>query len=113
MADDEQKRVQLVVQRPNTTRSPFIGFGLLASLVIGFDQLGNAARGIGSFEAAIGRFLLIMVACAIAGAVLGRLVDSATSNQTLESRTNLPMSESGNKQPTADQASAQAAQESQ
>lgn len=76
---DEHKRVNLVVERPSVARSPFIGFGLLASLAIGARPLSNAATGAGSFESAIGRFLLIMVTCALAGALLGRLLDGSTT----------------------------------
>ncbi len=90
---EEEKRVQIVVDRPSATRVPFIGFGLLASLVVGFGLLGEAASGAGSFEGAIGRFLLVVGACAFAGAVLGRLVDGASSKQKLDSARNKPMEE--------------------
>ena len=91
---DEEKRLQLVVDRPSSTRLPFIGFGLLASLVVGFGLLSEAASGAGSFEGAIGRFLLVAGACALAGSVLGRIIDNATSNQGLESGDKKPMEQS-------------------
>lgn len=88
---EEEKRLQLVVDRPSSTRMPFIGFGLLASLVVGFGLLTEAASGAGSFEGAIGRFLLLAGACALGGSVLGRMIDNATSKQGLDSGRDRPM----------------------
>lgn len=88
---EEEKRLQLVVDRSTSTRPSFIGFGLLASLALGFGQLSEAASGAGSFEGAIGRFLLVAGACAFGGAVLGRLLDGAGSKQELHSARNNPM----------------------
>ncbi|MEL7154958.1 MAG: hypothetical protein AAFN30_00010 [Actinomycetota bacterium] len=107
---EEQRRVDLVVQRQSVTRSPFIGFGLLASLVIGAGPLSNAALGVGSFESAIGRFLLIVVACAMAGAVLGRLLDGSSS-RTLDPKLKRPMEGADGTAPTQTDGADDAAEE--
>ena len=74
---DDSKKVQLVVEPEGSSRAPHIGFGLLASVVVGFAPLSDAFQGNGSFEGAIGRFLACVAFCVVAAVLLGRVLDSA------------------------------------
>ncbi len=73
-----QRRVELVEPAaPDDGHNTRIGLALLASLVIGFGPLRDAALGNGSFPQAVGRYLLCLGACVGAMLVLGRLLDGA------------------------------------
>lgn len=73
-----QRRVELVEPAsPDDGHNARIGLALLASLVIGFGPLRDAALGNGSFPQAVGRYLLCLGACVAAMLVLGRLLDGA------------------------------------
>ncbi len=73
-----QRRVELVEPAtPDDGHNARIGLALLASLVIGFAPLRDAALGNGSFPQALGRYLLCLAACVGAMLVLGRLLDGA------------------------------------
>ncbi len=73
-----QRRVELVEPAaPDDGHNARIGLALLASLVIGFGPLRDAALGNGSFPQAVGRYLLCLAACVGAMLVLGRLLDGA------------------------------------
>lgn len=72
------RRVELVEPAaPDDGYNTRIGLALLASLVIGFGPLRDAALGNGSFPQAVGRYLLCLGACVGAMLVLGRLLDAA------------------------------------
>lgn len=73
---DEGRRVELVDDRDTGNRTAHIGLGLLASLVVGLSPLTDALRGNGSFEGAIGRYLVVVAVCVGSAAVLGRLLDN-------------------------------------
>lgn len=73
-----QRRVELVEPAaPDDGHNARIGLALLASLVIGFGPLRDAALGNGSFPQAIARYLVCLAACVGAMLVLGRLLDGA------------------------------------
>lgn len=73
-----QRRVELVEPASSDDgHNARIGLALLASLVIGFGPLRDAALGNGSFPQAVGRYLLCLGACVAAMLVLGRLLDGA------------------------------------
>lgn len=74
---DDGRRVELVDDRDTGNRTAHIGLGLLASLVVGLSPLTDALRGNGSFEGAIGRYLVVVAVCVGSAAVLGRLLDNA------------------------------------
>ncbi|MEM8925087.1 MAG: hypothetical protein AAGD35_16400 [Actinomycetota bacterium] len=86
-----QKRMELVVERSGSTRTSLIGLALLASLVLGFGPLRDAATGAGPFELAIGRFLLVLAVCVIAASVLGRMLDANAPAPTLQKSNDRPM----------------------
>ncbi|MEZ5409103.1 MAG: hypothetical protein R2761_13820 [Acidimicrobiales bacterium] len=72
------RRLELVEPAgPDDGRNTRIGLALLASLVIGFGPLREAALGSGSFPQALGRYLVCLAACVVAMLVLGRLLDGA------------------------------------
>lgn len=73
-----QRRVELVEpSTPDDGHNARIGLALLASVVIGFGPLRDAALGNGSFPQALGRYLVCLGACVGAMLVLGRLLDGA------------------------------------
>jgi len=73
-----QRRVELVEPAaPDDGHNARIGLALLASLVIGFGPLRDAALGNGPFPQAIARYLVCLAACVGAMLVLGRLLDGA------------------------------------
>jgi len=73
-----QRRLELVEPAaPDDGHNARIGLALLASLVIGFGPLREAALGSGSFPQALGRYLVCLAACVGAMLVLGRLLDGA------------------------------------
>lgn len=73
-----QRRLELVEPAaPDDGHNARVGLALLASLVIGFGPLRDAALGNGSFPQAIGRYLLCLAACVGAMLILGRLLDGA------------------------------------
>ncbi len=80
-----QRRVELVEPAvPDDGHNARIGLALLASLVIGFGPLRDAALGNGSFPQAVGRYLLCLAACVGAMLVLGRLLDGAPPDEDRE-----------------------------
>lgn len=80
-----QRRVELVEPAvPDDGHNARIGLALLASLVIGFGPLRDAAVGNGSFPQAVGRYLLCLAACVGAMLVLGRLLDGAPPDEDPE-----------------------------
>lgn len=79
------RRVELVEPAvPDDGHNARIGLALLASLVIGFGPLRDAALGNGSFPQAVGRYLLCLGACVGAMLVLGRLLDGAPPDEDPE-----------------------------
>jgi hypothetical protein len=82
---DGEKRVELVSDaEDDNQRSQRIGIGLLLSLIVGSGPLGDALNGNGSFEHAIGRYLLTAGACVGATLVLGRLLDTASEPEAAD-----------------------------
>lgn len=80
-----QRRVELVEPAvADDGHNARIGLALLASLVIGFGPLRDAALGNGSFPQAVGRYLLCLAACVGAMLVLGRLLDGAPPEEAPE-----------------------------
>lgn len=80
-----QRRVELVEPEvPDDGHNARIGLALLASLVIGFGPLRDAALGNGSFPQAVGRYLLCLAACVGAMLVLGQLLDGAPPEEEPE-----------------------------
>lgn len=79
------RRVELVEPTPpDDGHNARIGLGLLASLVIGFGPLRDAALGNGSFPMAVGRYLACLAASVVAALVLGRLLDGAPPEEMLD-----------------------------
>ncbi len=77
MAED-QRRVELVTEtNSDGLRGQLTGAGLLVACVIGYPALNDAARGNGSFEMAIGRFLLCVIVCLVAASVLSSRLEAA------------------------------------
>jgi hypothetical protein len=74
---DDSKRIELVEPAGGDHRTQRIGLGLLLSLVLGFGPLRDAVVGNGSFEGAVGRFLICVAVSEAAVLVLGRLLDGA------------------------------------
>lgn len=58
-------------------RLRIVGLGLIASIVVGFSPLRDAAQGNGSFENAMMRFLACFVVCVLAASIIGRILDGA------------------------------------
>jgi hypothetical protein len=86
MAEGE-RRVELVRRSPGGERAPRIGIGLLLSLILGAGPLSDAFRGNGSFEYAIGRFLVCVAVSVGAALLLGRLLDGAPDNHSADEPT--------------------------
>lgn len=69
--------MELVESGARSGGAPYIGLGLIGSLIIGFDPLRDAFQGNGTFESAMFRFLACVGVCVFGASVVGRLLDSA------------------------------------
>lgn len=77
MLSADGKRVELVDEGESSSATPYIGLGLIGSLIVGFAPLLDAIQGNGPFESAMLRFLACVAVSVGAAAIIGRILDSA------------------------------------
>lgn len=81
--DERDRRVELVTETGSDgVRAQLVGAALVLSLVLGFPALRDAATGLGSFEFAIGRFLLCAVVCLAGANRLSRIFEQSETRRS-------------------------------
>jgi hypothetical protein len=71
---------------PIDHRAQRVGLGMLASLAVGYGPLRDAVTGVGSFEEAIGRYLLCLGGSVAAALILGHLLDGPENDLESDER---------------------------
>lgn len=76
MAEEEQRRIELVAENDNSKQEAFrVGAGLMTGLVLGRNSLFAAASGSEQFEFAIAHFVGLVLACVAGSLFIGALYD--------------------------------------
>lgn len=76
-------RIELVTEPDETAvQNGRVGLGLVLSFPLGWGPLNDAFSGRGAFEFAIGKYLLIVLACVAGTTFIGSLLDKAPAPKT-------------------------------
>lgn len=76
------KRMELVTEpEESQAQTGRFGLGLVLSFPLGWSPLMDAFNGRGAFEIALGKYLLVVLACVAATTTIGNLLDKAPKPQ--------------------------------
>lgn len=76
MAEEEQRRIELVAENDNSKQEALrVGAGLMTGLFLGRNSLLAAANGSEQFEFAIAHFVALVLACVAGSLFIGSIFD--------------------------------------